>query len=315
MRSRAKLDYAGVQRQLDEGAADGSAAAAGRGGGLGSRQQQEAGRGDISLPIPEQEIDVEGDRWNLEFRPELSPGQAMERADLAADRVRGGVPHGPGRRRRAAHPPPRPTRATSSVCAGRRGPCTSTGRATWTTPTSRPGPRASPPTPRWVVSCTRLLRGSGYVAFNGEVPAQPAHSALASEYAHVTAPLRRLVDRYAGEICVALCADDEVPGVGAGPARRAARQHAADSGRTRRRAVRRRRASTSSRPRCSRAAWGSGSRASSSRSAEKDPTTRHADAWPTRPSRRRWSASNGDRCRSATRSPPPSPRPTSGRAP
>ncbi len=62
-----------------------------------------------------------------------------------------------------------------------------------------------------IVACTRLLRGSGYVSFNGELPAQAQHSALASEYAHVTAPLRRLVDRYAGEICVALCAGTEVP--------------------------------------------------------------------------------------------------------
>ncbi len=62
-----------------------------------------------------------------------------------------------------------------------------------------------------IVSCTRLLRGAGYVTFNGELPEQAQHSALASEYAHVTAPLRRLVDRYAGEICVALCAGTEVP--------------------------------------------------------------------------------------------------------
>ena len=62
-----------------------------------------------------------------------------------------------------------------------------------------------------VVACTRLLRGSGYVAFNGEIPEQPEHSALASEYAHVTAPLRRLGDRYAGEVCLALCAGTEVP--------------------------------------------------------------------------------------------------------
>ena len=62
-----------------------------------------------------------------------------------------------------------------------------------------------------VVACTRLLRGSGYVGFHGEVPEQPRHAALAAEYAHVTAPLRRLVDRYAGEICVALCAGTDVP--------------------------------------------------------------------------------------------------------
>jgi exoribonuclease R len=62
-----------------------------------------------------------------------------------------------------------------------------------------------------VAACTHLLRGAGYVGFDGEVPAQPEHSALASEYAHVTAPLRRLVDRYGLEVCVALSAGSEVP--------------------------------------------------------------------------------------------------------
>ena len=62
-----------------------------------------------------------------------------------------------------------------------------------------------------ILASTRLLRGSGYLAFDGEVPADPQHSALASEYAHVTAPLRRLADRYAGEVCVALCAEQPVP--------------------------------------------------------------------------------------------------------
>jgi exoribonuclease R len=62
-----------------------------------------------------------------------------------------------------------------------------------------------------IVSSTRLLRGSGYVAFDGEVPAEPRHAGLAAEYAHVTAPLRRLADRYASEVCLALCAGDDVP--------------------------------------------------------------------------------------------------------
>ena len=56
-------------------------------------------------------------------------------------------------------------------------------------------------------ACASLLRGAGYVAFDGGVPEHIEHAALANEYAHVTAPLRRLVDRYAGEIAVALCAD------------------------------------------------------------------------------------------------------------
>jgi exoribonuclease R len=58
---------------------------------------------------------------------------------------------------------------------------------------------------------TVLFRGAGYRSFTGGVPDDADHAALASDYAHITAPLRRLVDRYAGEICVALCADLPVP--------------------------------------------------------------------------------------------------------
>jgi len=56
-----------------------------------------------------------------------------------------------------------------------------------------------------------LFRGAGYRSFSGGIPQDVDHAALASDYAHTTAPLRRLVDRYAGEICVALCADQPVP--------------------------------------------------------------------------------------------------------
>ena len=58
----------------------------------------------------------------------------------------------------------------------------------------------------------RGLRGAGYVAFRDHnVPADPTHSAIASTYAHVTAPLRRLCDRFANEIVVAACADRAPP--------------------------------------------------------------------------------------------------------
>lgn len=62
-----------------------------------------------------------------------------------------------------------------------------------------------------VVACTSLLRGAGYAGFDGSVPSRPEHAALASSYAHVTAPLRRLVDRYGLECCAAICAGTEVP--------------------------------------------------------------------------------------------------------
>lgn len=56
-----------------------------------------------------------------------------------------------------------------------------------------------------------LLRGAGYSSFLVGAPAQRTHAGIGAPYAHVTAPLRRLVDRYAGEVCVALAAGDPVP--------------------------------------------------------------------------------------------------------
>src|SRR5262249_33457610 len=37
------------------------------------------------------------------------------------------------------------------------------------------------------------------------------HAGLGAPYAHVTAPLRRLVDRFAAEICLAIASDAELP--------------------------------------------------------------------------------------------------------
>jgi exoribonuclease R len=56
-----------------------------------------------------------------------------------------------------------------------------------------------------------LFRGAGYVAFDGELPAQTRHAAVAAPYAHVTAPLRRLADRYVSEVCLAVSGGTEVP--------------------------------------------------------------------------------------------------------
>lgn len=58
----------------------------------------------------------------------------------------------------------------------------------------------------------RGLRGAGYLAFtDGEVPDQPGHSAIASTYAHVTAPLRRLCDRFTNEVLLAICGAYPIP--------------------------------------------------------------------------------------------------------
>ena len=63
----------------------------------------------------------------------------------------------------------------------------------------------------FLAESTVLLRGSGYAAFDGEVPSQPTHAGVGAPYAHTTAPLRRLVDRYVSEVCVAVSAGTDVP--------------------------------------------------------------------------------------------------------
>ena len=50
----------------------------------------------------------------------------------------------------------------------------------------------------------RVMRGADYVAFDGAAPEQPLHGALGFAYAHATAPLRRLADRYVLDLLVAL---------------------------------------------------------------------------------------------------------------
>jgi len=54
-----------------------------------------------------------------------------------------------------------------------------------------------------------LLRGAAYTPFDGAPPEQPVHSGVAAPYAHVTAPLRRLVDRFGTEVCLALASGAE----------------------------------------------------------------------------------------------------------
>jgi VacB/RNase II family 3'-5' exoribonuclease len=209
VRSRARLDYAGVQARIDAGQAEPMWALLRTIGEL--RQQREHKRGGISLPLPEQEIHSAGDgQWALEFRArhpvedwneQISLLTGMAAAHLMVQ-ARVGI----------LRTLPRPEdwaierlRRTAKALG-----------IDW--PASRSYPdfidSLDPSRPRHVammVACTTVLRGAGYVAFNGELPTQPMHWPLAAEYAHATAPLRRLVDRYVGETCVALCAQQPVP--------------------------------------------------------------------------------------------------------
>jgi exoribonuclease R len=209
VRSTAKLDYESVQKSIDRGDAAETLMLLKE---VGERRlHREAARGGVSLPLPEQEIDVEGDQWHLEFRSLLPAEEWNAQISLltgcaaASLMLRARV----GLLRTLPPPDPRDVERLHH-----------TARAlgiAW--PEGTPYPdfiRSLDPAKSrhaaMVVACTRLLRGSGYADFDGELPGQSRHSALAAEYAHVTAPLRRLGDRYAGEVCLAICAGTEVPG-------------------------------------------------------------------------------------------------------
>lgn len=212
VRSRARLDYDGVQDAIDAGTADPMWALVRTVGEL--RMARLHRRGGVSLPLPEQEIrsgNGDGETWRLEYRARRPVEDWNEQLSLltgmaAADLM---VRHRVGLLRTLPEPPP------YAIARLHR-----TARALgidWPAPLGYPEFIRSldPSNPRHVammVACTSVLRGAGYAAFDGELPAQPLHSALASTYTHATAPLRRLVDRYTGELCLALCAGMAPPG-------------------------------------------------------------------------------------------------------
>ncbi|NYD42281.1 RNB domain-containing ribonuclease [Nocardioides panaciterrulae] len=208
VRSTARLDYETAQRAIDDGSAAESLRLLAELGPL--RLQREAARGGVSLPLPDQQVDVSDDVWELEYRSLLPVEEWNAQLSLltgfgaASLMVYARV----GLLRTLPPPDPRDVRRLHRTARALH--------VDWPAEQLYPDfirsldPRR-PNHAAMVNACTRLLRGSGYVGFDGAVPAEPQHAALASEYAHVTAPLRRLGDRYAGEICVALCAGTAVP--------------------------------------------------------------------------------------------------------
>ncbi len=208
VRSRAKLSYDEVQRSLDAGTADESLQLLREVGE--KRIALEIERGGMTLPMPEQEIVVQDGEWSLEFRSELPVELWNAQMSLlcgfgaAALMLDGGV----GILRTLPPPDPRDVKRLRRVAHALK---LDWRRAESPADFIRRLDPADPAEAAMAVASTRLLRGSGYTPFDGAPPDQTEHAALASPYAHVTAPLRRLVDRFAGEICVSLCAGQPVP--------------------------------------------------------------------------------------------------------
>ena len=208
VRSTARLDYETAQRMVDDGTGVESLMLLRE---LGEKRlTREAARGGVALPLPEQDVAIEDGRWGLEFRSllpvELWNAQMSLLCGFAAATMM--VYARVGVLRTLPPPDPRDLQRLHRTARALR--IEWPAEQLYADFIRSLDPRL-PAHAAMVVACTRLLRGSGYVAFEGEMPAQPEHSALSSEYAHVTAPLRRLVDRYTSEVCLSLCAGEEVP--------------------------------------------------------------------------------------------------------
>lgn len=208
VRSREQLTYAGVQAALDGGTASGPLALLREVGLL--RESLEAGRGGVSLQVPDQEIVARDGTWELEFRrplpvegwnAQISLVTGMAAAQLMLD---GGV----GLLRTL---PPAEQAAIDRLRHIAKGL-----HIAWPGRTGYPEfvrslDPADPTHLAMLTACTTLFRGAGYAAFDGDAPAQPLHGALAASYTHCTAPLRRLVDRFVSQVCLSLSAGEPVP--------------------------------------------------------------------------------------------------------
>ncbi|MFF0391444.1 RNB domain-containing ribonuclease [Kitasatospora sp. NPDC004615] len=213
VRSRRRLDYATVQGRIDAGGADEQLTLLAEIGRL--REAQEEARGGVSLPIPEQEVEAVNGGYRLRYRAprpadgwnaQLSLLTGMAAAELMLDAEIGLL-------RTLPTAPESAFERLRRVAAALEVP--------W--PDGLPYPQlirsldpARTADAAFLNECTGLLRGAGYHAFDtarGTVPpADPGHAALAAPYAHCTAPLRRLGDRYALEVCLAVAGGTDVPG-------------------------------------------------------------------------------------------------------
>ncbi|MEU6259139.1 RNB domain-containing ribonuclease [Streptomyces sp. NPDC047043] len=209
VRSRAKLDYAAVQKQIDDKMAEEPLQLLKEIGEL--RERLEVERGGISLKVPEQEIVDRDHTYELNYRAplpadgwnaQLSLLTGMAAADLMLAggtgilRTLPAAPDGAvGRLRRTAHAL----------------------HIDWPHHVSyaqliRSLDPHNPHHAAFLQECTTLLRGAGYTVFrDGHLPSITTHAAVAAPYAHCTAPLRRLADRYASELCIAAAAGEAPP--------------------------------------------------------------------------------------------------------
>lgn len=170
----------------------------------------EEARGGVRLAVPEQEVEREGDGWTVRYREtrQVEDDNAQVSLLTGMEAARLMLAAGVGILRTQAPPGERELRRFRLQVKALG--------VDWPAGTSYPELiRSLDPTvpvhAALMHEATGVGRGAGYVAFDGEVPRDHAHFSIAADYAHATAPLRRLQDRYVSECCLAACAGERPP--------------------------------------------------------------------------------------------------------
>ena len=211
VRSAARLDYAGVQADVDGGEVHPAIAALPELGRL--RRGLAVARGAIELELPEQEVLPDGDGgWTVRVRRRLDVEAWNAEISLltgmaaGAMMLRGGI----GLLRTLPAPEPGALEEFARTADGLGFAVEPTVHAVAALLAGLPDGAPALALRR---AATTLLRGAGYTAFGDGVapPADSGHGGIGAPYAHVTAPLRRLVDRFGAEVCLALAAGEQPP--------------------------------------------------------------------------------------------------------
>jgi exoribonuclease R len=202
VRSRAQLDYPAVQAQADAGTLPEALALLPTVGAL--LQARAADRGAIELGSPQQQVEPtpEGG-WTLAFRRDLPVEGWNAQISLLTGRCAAALMLDGGVGILRTLPPARPEdverlRRLAPALGVAWPDGAPPGAVVSALDHARPGHVA------FLEEAVSLLRGAAYTPFDGVPPEQPGHAGVGAPYAHVTAPLRRLVDRFGTEVCLAL---------------------------------------------------------------------------------------------------------------
>lgn len=207
VRNREQLSYTEAQRRIDSGTGSESLMLLREVGTL--RQEQAAGRGAVSLNLPGQELSGHDGQYSLtydevlpveDWNARMSLMTGMVAAQMMVDAGVGIV--------RTLPPPDDKTLNVLRSSSRALGVPFDGSYGEWVTSLNSTDPTHI----ALMTQATMGLRGAGYQAFDGEPPNQSQHAAVASNYTHVTAPLRRLVDRFTSETALAITDGRRPPG-------------------------------------------------------------------------------------------------------